>query len=72
MTTPEEILAELAAWKSKRRGRQVRLAALFDVKVQSLCDWFAGRASPKWKFSLRIQDFLQKSEAERRLAIGGE
>jgi hypothetical protein len=70
MKTPREILDELSVWARQRHGRQAKLSARLGVKPQTFCDWAAGRSTPKWEIGLKIQEFLGKSDMERRQAIG--
>jgi DNA-binding XRE family transcriptional regulator len=62
----EEVLEELRAWCTERRGRNLELAKKLGVSKQLVTDWLKGRAVPTWAIGLEIQAFLKQQQQPRR------
>jgi transcriptional regulator with XRE-family HTH domain len=62
MSPPEtdKLIAELRAWCSLERGRQVQVAKQLGVPRQRISDWLAGRKNPTLEQGLALQAFLEK------------
>jgi hypothetical protein len=70
MKTTRELLDELCAFAHQRHGRQIKVAAILGVRSQSISDWRSGRVIPNWETGRLIEAFAEKSDEERKRAIG--
>jgi transcriptional regulator with XRE-family HTH domain len=63
--SPEQLIAELKAWVSEKRGRHAKVAQLLDVSTGNLSDWFNGRSLPSWETGRKIEAFLKRERRKK-------
>ena len=65
-TDIEALMAELRAWVSEGRGRQLLLARAIGASRQTVSSWVVGRSVPNWELGVKLQAFLKAQKLPRR------
>jgi DNA-binding XRE family transcriptional regulator len=65
MDQTDELLNELRAWASQRRGNQSLVGRALGVSKQSVSCWIKGAARPGLETGLKLMAFLKSHKAAK-------
>ena len=59
-------MAELRAWVSEGRGRQILVARAIGASKQTISGWVKGDVLPSWQMGIKLEAFLKAQKPPKR------
>lgn len=61
----DTLMAELRAWVSEERGRQILVARAIGASKQTVSGWVKGDSVPRWELGIKLEAFLKAQKSRR-------